>query len=582
MRRGGSGGRRDDTDATPRRGEVWLTSRPDAAQSSSDSLTVALCYPESYALGMSNLGYQAALRSFAEAPGAHCERAFLQVDPAPAGSGPARGPDLSGAESDVGETGVRDPRSLETGTPLRDFDVIAFSVSFEADFLGLARMLSAAGVPLRSAERTEADPIVIMGGVCALLNAEPVADMVDAVALGDAGGLVPPLVESLRASGNSERRRRLVLLSGIPGIYVPSLYDVARRADGTVGGFRPAEGAPLPVRAVWSPRRAPAGTCVLSPDAFFGNAYLAEVSSGCRRGCRFCAAGHVYRPVLFHAVDDIMSGVRDAASHTGKIGLVSAALADHPGATELLRALNELGVEVTISSVHADRVDGELAALLRSVGVRTVTLAPETGTERLRRLIGKPVGDERLILAASELAAAGGESLKLYFMVGLPGETEEDLEAIPRLARRISAEFVAGRGEARVSVGVSAFVPKPRTPFQWLPMAGEREIRDKLSSVRRSLSQRPRIEFTSVGPREARREGVLARGGRELARVLELAAVSAVPWKAALRRAGVNEGAIIDRARPDDEVMPWDLVEVGVPKDRLLASLREARRLMAG
>ncbi len=561
----------------PRR-EVWLSSRPDAARASSDSLTVVVCYPESYALGMSNLGYQSAFEAFAAAEGVHCERAFFSYSEPGAGH-PAMLPD-PGPERLAGPVSDGTPiTSLETSTPLGDFDVVAFSVSFEADFLNVVRMLSVSGVPLRSADRSGDDPVVVMGGVCALLNPEPVSAFVDIVAVGDAGALVGPLVASLRASRGSARRERLAGLSRARGMYVPALYDVSTGSRGAVAGFSARDGAPLPVEAAWAGGRGPTGTAVLSPGAFFGDTYLAEVSSGCARGCRFCAAGHIYRPVTFHPVEDVMAGVRGALAHTGKVGLVSAALADHPHAKQLLRLLRDAGVEVTVSSVHSDRADRELAELLIGAGVRTVTLAPETGSERLRRVIGKPVDNEHLESAVSNLAAAGGESLKLYFMVGLPGETPDDVASIPALARHLAGIFVEGRPEARVSVGVSAFVPKPRTPFQWLPMAGEKDIRTKLSTLRRSLSTRPRLAFTSAGPREARREGVLARGGRELADAIELAAVESVPWRAALKRAGVDEASIVDRIRPDDEVFPWDLVRVGLPREKLLASLREARSL---
>ncbi|MFH1501916.1 MAG: radical SAM protein [Candidatus Eisenbacteria bacterium] len=559
----------------PLRREVWLTSRPDAAQASSDSLTVVLCYPESYELGMSNLGFHAAFRSFAEHPRVHCERAFLERGHALLAEGASAIPGPA-------ETSGSGGSSLETGTPLRDFDVVAFSVSFEGDYPGLARMLREGGVPLRSSERGASDPVVVVGGVGALLNAEPVAPFADAVAVGDASALVPPIVASVLSTRGAARPERLASLASVDGVYVPSLYEVETDDDGTVLGFRAASGAPLPVRARAARGRAPVSSVILSPDSYFRDTFLVETSTGCARACRFCAAGHVYRPVVFHPPEAVLLAAGNALQRAGKVGLVSAALADHPDVSGILSSLSGLGAEITVSSVHADRVDDGLARALVSAGVRTVTLAPETGSERLRRLVGKPVSDETLLSACTALSRAGGEALKLYFMVGLPGERPDDVESIPGLARRLAEAFASGRPGARVTVGVSVFVPKARTPFQWLPMASESDARRKLSFLRRALSRRPRIEFTASGPREARREGVLARGGRELASAIELLVTSGAPWKSALKRAGVDAACILDTTRRDDEVFPWDIVDVGVPKERLLASLTEARSLMKG
>jgi len=555
------------------RHEVWLTRRPDATRAPADSLTVALCYPESYALGMSNLGFQTALQSFSQHPHVHCERAFLDAA-LPGADGFA--PPHAGAAGDPGIVAAT-ARTQDTGTPISEFDVVAFSVSYEPDYMGLAKMLHEAGIPLRSSERGDDAPVVVMGGVAALLNPEPVADLLDAVAVGDATALAPALADSLLASRGSPRERRMRLLAQVPGIYVPALYEPVYGADGGITGLDAASGAAVPVRAVWPARRGVAETCVLSDGSHFGDTYLIEVSRGCARRCRYCAAGHVYGPTTFHPAAEISDRVSNVLKETGRVGLVSAALADHPEVRDVLSELGECGAEVTISSLHADRVDESLASLLVAAGVRTVTLAPETGAERLRSVAGKPMTDRDLLAAASALGRAGVESLKLYFMVGLPWERDADVDAIDTLARRMFEEFASGRLGARVSAGVSPFVPKPRTPFQWLPMASERELREKLSRVRRALSAGRRIEVTASGPREARREGVLARGGRELSEAIVLHGVENVPWKAAMRRSGVDPARIIDRERGEDEVFPWDILEVGVPRQRLLTSLRRAR-----
>jgi radical SAM superfamily enzyme YgiQ (UPF0313 family) len=500
---------------------------------------------------MSNLGFQSAVAAFAAAPGVHCERAFWEG---------------------------KAPRSFETGSPLTDFDLIAFSVSFEREFLGIAASLAACGIPVRARDRSDDDPLVVMGGVCAFLNPEPVADFMDAVLVGDAEALVPAVVESLAATAGAPRAERLAALARGPGVYVPALYGVLRMEAG-VAGFRPAPGAPFPVRPALEPG-ALAQSTVLSSGAFFRDMFLIETGRGCGRGCRFCAAGHMYVPRRTRHGDDVIDAIRAAAAHTRRIGLVAAALGDHPQSREMLRCAADLGCELNVSSLGADVIDDEVAALLVRAGVRTATLAPETGTEELRAIAGKPMRNETFIDAAGTLAGAGMERLKLYFMVGLPGEREEDVRAIPALVRSVHAAFAKGRRGGTVSAGVSVFVPKPRTPFQWLPMVSERDAREKLAYLRGALSERPRVGFSCEGPRESRMEGLLARGGREVARAIELAAIDSVPWKAALKRGGVDADSIIGRNHGDDDVFPWEIVDVGVPRPLLLASLRRARELI--
>jgi radical SAM superfamily enzyme YgiQ (UPF0313 family) len=285
--------------------------------------------------------------------------------------------------------------------------------------------------------------------------------------------------------------------------------------------------------------------------------------------------------VRFRAASEILARASAALAQTRRIGLVTAALGDHPELEKILLGLKELDAQVSVSSLRADSLNEVHARLLAGCGVRSATIAPEAGTESLRRIIGKPVSDERLMDAARVLGGAGIETLKLYFMIGLPGERDDDVEAIPVFVRQLARAFTEENPAARLSASFSAFVPKPRTPFQWARMESEEEIRRKLKILRRNLSSgTPRIESTSVGAREAVREGVLARGGRELSRALIKTSIEGLPWKAALKRSGIDYESAVRREYGAHEVFPWDLVEVGPARHTLLRSYEASLRLI--
>jgi radical SAM superfamily enzyme YgiQ (UPF0313 family) len=502
---------------------------------------------------MSNLGFHAALRAAREVPGVLVERAFWRGR----GSG----------------------RTYESDAPLSAFDVVAFSTSFEDDFFRIPAMLSAGGVPVTTVERSDDDPFVVMGGFCSALNPEPVAPFLDAVLIGDAPVLVPALLARLEAGAGRPRRARLEDLAELDGSYVPSLYEVVRE-DGAVVGFESPTGAPLPVTPAF-PSDDIATSVVLSDAAHFEDMFLIETARGCARGCRFCAAGSLGRPVRVHDADRVIGAALDALEHTSRIGLVSASLGDHPEIVAIASALVEAGAELNVASLRAESLTGDIASVLAAAGTRTVTIAPEAGSLELRRIIGKPTTEEALRRAARLLADEGIPRLKLYYMIGLPGEEERDIEAIAELTAGLVDVFAGGRAGARVSVGASPFVPKPRTPFQWMPMTERRTVRDRMIRLRRRLARVKRIPFTSAGPREAEREGVLARGGRELAPVIRSVGIDRVPFRAALRRAGVVLEDVIGRERGEDEVFPWEIVSAGPPRDELLSSYRTAKRLMA-
>lgn len=508
---------------------------------------------------MSNLGFHVVLRSLRSIPWVRCERAFW--DPLWGGAG----------------------TSFDSGVPLSEFDVLAFSISFEADFLNIPRVLEASGIPLRSEERTQEHPLVVMGGFCAFLNPEPVAPFMDVVLVGEAEELVDSFAAHVAESTERGVDRMDVLagLSRLDGVYVPRLYAPQRGEDLRITGFRAHSGAPLPVRAAVGRGGAKAESVVLSPCAHFASMFLIETTRGCGRGCRFCAAGYIYTLARHRRASELVAAARSVLPHTRRVGLVTAALCDHPELKPILLAMRELGVELSVSSIRAERLDAEEANLLAECGVRSVTIAPEAGAAKLRRMIGKPTSDEQILAAAKLLGRAGMDGLKLYFMIGLPGETDDDLEAIPSLVQRVRESFVGAGGGFRVSVSASTLVPKPRTPFQWIAMDSEAAIRGKIRRLGREIRGRLRLEFTSVGPREAVREGVLSRGGRELAGPIEQWALHRVPWKAALRRGGVDADWIVGREYGEGEIFPWDIVETGHPREALLCSYRAARALMA-
>src|SRR5262247_1422700 len=425
-------------------------------------ISVALVYPNTYAVGMSNLGFQTIYRHLNAIPDVVCERVFLP-DP---------------EDLDEMRRGGSAPFSLESLRPLTDFHMIGFSVTYEGDYINVLRILAMAGIPLRALARRAHDPLVMMGGVCAFSNPEPMAPFMDFVVVGEGEELVVELIAAYR-DGYHDREGFLTSLSSLEGVYVPDRYEVIHGPDGMLTEVRPREGAPGVVmkRRLRNVNAFSTVAAVKTPQAEYGHMALLEVGKGCGRGCRFCLEGQVYRPVRHRSVDALRETVeRMAAGGERRIGLVGACVSDYPWLGDLLKVVEDNGMELSISSLRADSLSEGLVAALARGGHRTLTMAPEAGTERLRRAIRKSISDEQLMAACDLVRARGIPNLKCYFMIGQPTETPNDVAAIPDLARRMLSRLrvldPSGKPFGRLTLSVSSFVPKPWTPFQWAPFDG--------------------------------------------------------------------------------------------------------------
>ncbi len=528
-------------------------------------LRIALVYPNTYAVGMSNLGFQTIYWHLNQIPDVVCERVFFP-DP---------------ADLDEHRRTATPPLSLESGRALTDFHLVGFSVTYEGDFINVLRLLDMARIPLRPADREPHHPLILMGGVCAFSNPEPIAPFMDFVVVGEGEELIHDLVAQYREVG-TDRDALLGRLAGIEGIYLPGRYDVHYGPDGIVEEVIPAPGVPATVvkRRLRDVDAFETVSTIKTPNAEYGHMALLEVGKGCGRGCRFCLEGEIYRPVRHRSVEALRKSVARIAKESKRVGLVGACVSDYPWIGELMKMLDEHGVEVSISSLRADSLTEDLVASLQKGGHRTLTIAPEAGTERLRRAIRKAITDEQLYHACDLVRRYGIPNLKCYFMIGQPTETRKDVEAIvdlaARLLDRLRVHDPAGRPFGRLTLSVSSYVPKPWTPFQWARFDGVGSLQEKLAIIKSGVRRFSNVRVLHENPREAELQALLARGDRRVADFLELAARMDGDWRRALREWKGDPAFYTTRERSLDERMPWDHLEVGVKKAGLIREWNRA------
>ncbi len=533
-------------------------------------LTVCLAYPNHYRTGMSNLGFQTIYELINRQTSFLCERVFLP-DPG------------DEAEFTAGSIPLF---SLESQKPLADFDIIAFSIPFENDYPGILKILSMAGITLTAGGRKQTEPLIIGGGVSVTLNPEPLADFFDLFLLGEGEDVLPEFLhgfDNARHLGLDRNELLFRIQKEIEGAYVPKYYEVNYGKDLLIENFEPlSPSLPSKIKKRVIPDIDAFATdqCISTPFAEFGNLFLTEVSRGCRRGCRFCAAGFLYRPARFRSLRALEPSFIRGIGKRKKIGLLGTAVSDHPELLSLCRSIMNREGEVAIGSCRLDRLNRELVSILKESGVETVSLAPEAGSQRLRKLIQKGITEEDIFHAVELLIEYNIMNVRLYFMVGLPTEKDEDIEAIIDMIKKIkhcAVKFSAGkRSFKRITLSINQFIPKPATPFQWLPLEDINIVRKRIRKIENALRKEASIRVTHDLPKWNYIQALLSLGDRRVSKILLFAHENNGNWPQAFKEVNVNPDFYVYRHKSIEEILPWDFIDQGISKEYLAGEYRKA------
>jgi radical SAM superfamily enzyme YgiQ (UPF0313 family) len=516
-------------------------------------ISIVLAYPNIYSVGMSSLGFQGIYGLLNGIKDVVCERVFL--------------PDVRYTE-EFERTGT-ELFSLESKRPLSRFDIIAFSVSFENDYPNIRKMLGMSRIPLRSSRRNNRHPLLIMGGVCACYNPEPLAEFFDVCFIGEAEEMLPEFLSVYRDSKSREALFESALK--IEGLYIPRYYSVEYGDNGQIEKRSAENGAPgiIKKRTVEDISENPLRTAITTPEAEFSDMYLAEAMRGCLWSCRFCVAGHIYRPSRKKKANHLKAEIQEALSMTNRVGLIGPSLSDYPYSEEVLSVE---GVDFSITSLRASPRSGQMIKLLRNH--KSVSIAPETGSERLRMVINKKIKEGDILETSKLIFESGIETLRLYFMIGLPTETEEDVEAIVGLVNDI--RDISKKGF--ITLSISTFVPKPFTPFQWHPMEFPRVVKERLKIIKRGVSRVKGTRIFHDVPKYSYHQGVFALGDRRVSELIETSASgSNHPEKHDLPKK--YQDFFVFRKKEKDEILPWDFIDTGISKGWLWEEYQRAIRL---
>ena len=561
-------------------GGEWNSARKDWDKT---AVRIAISYPDLYELGMSTLAIHILYELLNSQPDVLAERVF------------APWPDMA---AQLRSNGI--PLfSLESKHPLEDFDIIGFSLGYELTYTNLLNMLDLARIPLLASERNDSHPLVIAGGSCAL-NPEPIADFIDCFVIGDGEGVVPELISRFRdlKQERAPKKELLPWLAQVPGVYVPSLYHVEYTAEGHFSSINPTatEAKPHIERRIVTKLPPPPTRPVVPYIEITHDRGAVEIQRGCSRGCRFCQAGEIYRPVRERPLEEVLKAVGELIDNCGynEFSLVSLSSSDYPDIDELVASLfHRYQEQNLILSLPSLRIDNLSLGLLDSLAThkRTgLTFAPEAGSQRLRQVINKNTSEETILETAAETFSRGWNSLKLYFMLGLPTETPDDVAAIASLIDEISALGKRVRGRRpQIRVSLSTFVPKPHTPFQWVAQEGEEQLIAKLELLKQRL-RRKEVRLSWNDPKVSQLEAAMSRGDRRLSRVIHRAwqlgstfdgwseHFSHNNWLRAFQESGLEPGFYAQRELSPNEPLPWAHIDIGVSQAFLKREYKNALR----
>jgi radical SAM superfamily enzyme YgiQ (UPF0313 family) len=517
-------------------------------------INIALVYPNTYHVGMSNLGFQGIYGLLNSMKDVVCERAFLPED------------------KDIEEYVRTNTElfSMESKRPLTRFDIVAFSVSFENDYPNIIRIFELSSLPLRSSKRDSHYPLLIMGGVCAFFNPEPVADFFDICFIGEADEMLPEFLDIYKSCADrSEVLRKSI---AIEGLYIPGFYSISYDTEGKISGRNRSGDSPEVIKRRYfrDISRSNIITSIITHETEFSEMYLIEAMRGCPWSCRFCVVGKIYNPPRKKELQAIEDEIQIALSKTKRVGLIGPSLSDYPYIKDVLKIPE---VDFSITSLRASTKSAELAGLIK--GHKSISIAPEAGTERLRKVINKGITEEDILYTSGLLFAEGIETLRLYFMVGLPTETREDIEGIINLVKKIRDTTTKGN----ITLSISTFVPKPFTPFQWHTMESLIEVKERLRMIKKGLLSVKGIKVFHDVPKYAYMQGLFSMGDRRISKVLkEMYRIR--DWMKAVEVAGLNKDFYIFRGREFSEILPWDFIDMGIEKEKLWAEYQEALNLM--